>query len=277
MLIRKPRSIALTWLLFVAGAGAGRLDRALAMNDEPGSAPAGRSSPAAAKPDDTSPDPAPGRMFVVGRVLDPDGKPVPGATVAVYALSLAPGRTHNLRTQRPIGDARTDGSGRFRIDAPRTSSAQYEDCGVVALAPGFGAGWTELDPDDERPAADVALRPEQVIHGRLFDVQGRPAAGVTVSVASIRREPRQRGIWNRYVSVYYGVTTINDLPAWPRPAISDSDGRFTLRGAGGGLHAMLSFHHPRFAIEAIDVAPDDASKSKAVTAALRRPRSSLCA
>ncbi len=32
----------------------------------------------AAKLDDADPKPGPGRMFVVGRVLDPNGKPVPG-------------------------------------------------------------------------------------------------------------------------------------------------------------------------------------------------------
>ena len=57
--------------------------------------------------------------------------------------------------------------------------------GAVALAPGYGAGWVELDPDADQPAADITLRPEQVIQGRLFDVQGRPARGVTVSVASM--------------------------------------------------------------------------------------------
>ncbi len=68
MLIPKRRCIALTLLLLVAVAsGAGDLAPALAMND------------------DANPKPAPGRMVVVGRVLDPSGKPVPRATVAVYA------------------------------------------------------------------------------------------------------------------------------------------------------------------------------------------------
>ena len=93
------------------------------------------------------------------------------------------------RKQVPIGDARADSSGRFRIDAPRTSSSHHEAFGAVALAPGYGAGWVELDPDDDQPTADISLRPEQVIHGRLFDLQGRPVPDVTLSVSSIHREP----------------------------------------------------------------------------------------
>ena len=91
--------------------------------------------------------------------------------------------------QIPIGDGRADGSGRFRIDAPGRHRRSHEDFGAVALAPGYGVGWVELDPDDDQPTADITLRPEQVIHGRLFDLQGRPVPDVTVSVASIRREP----------------------------------------------------------------------------------------
>ena len=75
MSIPQPRSIALTVLFLGAVATvAGSLPTALARND------------------DANSKPAPGRMFVVGRVLDPNGKPVPGATVAVHARSLTLGR-----------------------------------------------------------------------------------------------------------------------------------------------------------------------------------------
>jgi hypothetical protein len=73
MLSREPRRIALTLLSFAAIA-AGSAD--LARSDEPKGPPAG--PPTTAKADDTNPTPAPGRMFVVGRVLDPRGKPAPG-------------------------------------------------------------------------------------------------------------------------------------------------------------------------------------------------------
>ncbi len=142
--------------------------------------------------------------------------------------------------------------------------------GAVALAPGFGAGWVELDPDADRPAADIALRPEQVIDGRLFDVQGQPVPNATVSVASIRREPpRVRfGVRSRIDGIVYGFMSVNDLPAWPRPAMTDAEGRFTVRGVGRGLHATMTVRHPKFALETIEVDTDGTSKSKAVTAGL---------
>ena len=175
MLSREPRSIALT-LLSLAAVAAGSAGPA--RSDEPKGPPAGPPS-TAAKADDANPTPAAGRMFVVGRVLDPRGKPVPGAAVMVHARNLTPGRapfTSRLR-MIPLADARADGSGRFRIDAPRTSSTRHEDFAAVAMAPGYGIGWVTLDPDDDQPAAEISLRPEQVIHGRAVRRAGPARPG----------------------------------------------------------------------------------------------------
>ncbi len=85
MTIHKLRTAIVT-LVFLAAvaAGGGYLARSIAMGDEPRKA-AGRLSrpPPAPGPMTPTQKPAPGRMFVVGRVLDPQGKPVPNATVAI--------------------------------------------------------------------------------------------------------------------------------------------------------------------------------------------------
>jgi protocatechuate 3,4-dioxygenase beta subunit len=252
MSIRGLRSIA-PQLLILAAAAAGP-------------------SSVAARPDDAKPSPAPGRMFVVGRVLDPAGTPVPRATVMVHARILGPGPPPYRSYQRQvrIGGARADGSGRFRIDAPRTSSSHHEGFGAVALAPGYGVGWVELDPDDEQPAAEITLRPEQVVNGRLFDLQGRPVPGVTLSVASISRDlpPAPAGGRRRTDNIYYGSSDPNDFPAWPRPTITDAEGRFIVRGVGRNLHATLIGRHPRFALQRIMVDTDSTPGSKTITAAL---------
>ena len=83
MFLKNLNLIASTLLLF------GCPVLALTMNDEPERSPTGQPPLIEAKPDDVDHSPAPGRMFVVGRVLDPKGKPVPGATVTVHARSLA--------------------------------------------------------------------------------------------------------------------------------------------------------------------------------------------
>ena len=269
MLIHKLKLTVLTLLFLGAVAtGAGHLTRALAIRDEPETAPA--ADPA--KPAEAAPRPAPGRMFVVGRVLDPQGKPVPGATVMVHARLKLSGRGDPYATiepgpDRPRGQRRL---GPVPDRRARISSSRYDQFCAVALAPGYGVGWVELDPDADQPTADITLRPEQVIHGRLFDLQGRPARDVTVSVFSIGRVlpgdprlPRQP-----FEGLSYGWTHINDFPAWPKPATTDADGRFTLRGVGRNLRVLLTVNDPRFALQRIQVETDGTSDSKPLTMAL---------
>jgi protocatechuate 3,4-dioxygenase beta subunit len=206
-----------------------------------GRAPAGTADP-----------PAPGRMTIAGRVLDPAGKPVPGAAVMVLVRSRLADRPTFTSAIRPTSayDRRCDGSGGFRVELPRTSSARHDALVVTARAPSFGMGWAELDPDAEAPAADVALRPEQVVRGRLFDVQGRPAREVVVKVDTVYPPGRFaviEALRHPDADRHLGL----DRPAWPGPAISDDDGRFTLRGLGRDLRYYLIVDDPRFATETI--------------------------
>jgi RNA polymerase sigma factor (sigma-70 family) len=220
---------------------------------------------------------APGRMFVVGRVLDPAGKPVPNAMTMVYARSKSLGDSPLLDQMEPvpIDDARADGSGRFHLDAPRISSSRHDIFDAVALAPGYGVGCVELDPDADQPAADITLRPENVVHGRLFDIQGQPVAGVTVSVSGVR----PLGLSSRTLALEHseGIATfwwanLNDFPAWPRPATTDAQGRFVMHGVGRNHRVFLTARHPRYALQAFEVETNDAPESKQVTLALSPAR-----
>ena len=130
-----------------------------------------------------------------------------------------------------------------------------------------------LDLDDEQPTGDITLPPEQIIHGRLFDLQGRPVPDVTLATANLHRllppaPAGARGRFGRFDGIMYGYTHINDFPAWPKPMITDAEGRFTLRGLGRGFGSTLTVHHPRFALQRVEVEADGTSESKAMTAAL---------
>ena len=58
---------------------------------------------------------------------------------------------------------------------------------------------------------------ERLVRGRILDVQGQPIAGVIVRVSRYHTLPFQAA---------------GDTPAWPAPATTDEQGRFTLRGLG---------------------------------------------
>ena len=108
-----------------------------------------------------------------------------------------------------------------------------------------------------------------MIHGRLFDLQGQPVPNVTLSVALIRRTlpSGQAAARSRLDGVVYSWSKINDVPAWPRPVLTDAEGRFTVRGLGRGLNAWLTAHHPRFALQRIEIEPDGTAASKSITVA----------
>jgi hypothetical protein len=213
------------------------------------------------------PAPRAERMLVTGRVLDPAGKPVPNATVTASLrrkLRFAPMGSEGV-FPTPVGDATSDGSGRFRLDAPRASSSQHAEFGITAVAPGYGVGWAELDPDEDQPTADITLQPEQVIEGRVVDAQGQPVPGVSVSVWAVLRVlpvPPLRTAGGQFLDILEGPRRwsgrINDLPGWPRPATTDANGYFALHGIGRGLRVSLIVLDPRFAPQTFEAATDAA-------------------
>jgi RNA polymerase sigma factor (sigma-70 family) len=276
MLVHKMRFLAMTVLILGAVAtSAGYWNHSLAKQDEPVKSPPGQKLAIVAKPNDANEKPPRGRMFVVGRVLDPAGKPVPHAKVMVHSRVKHLGEAVGIAGLYPsvMGDGHADDSGKFRLDAPRTASARNDEFIAVALAAGYGIGWAELDPDADRPDVDIKLKPEQAIRGRLFDLQGRPAQGVTLSVFRVQRllrdsensDLRRR----RLEGPLYWWTRVNDWPAWPKPATTDADGRFLIHGVGRGLEASLCVIDSRFALQRIDVATDNSPDAKSLTMALR--------
>jgi RNA polymerase sigma factor (sigma-70 family) len=273
MLIHKLKLAAVTaFFLGAVATGGLYLSNSLAMNDEPKAPRKTGQPPPAAKSD----VPGPGRMFVTGRVLDPHGEPVPNATVMVHARLKMSSRVDQMVSWHsiPIGHGGSDSSGLYRLDAPRTSSARYDTFCAVALAPGYGVGWVQLDLDADQPAADIRLRPEQLIQGRLFDVQGRPARGVSVSVSSVsvvgpRFNPR---LPQSPDGVFFPWIRANDFSGWPKPVSTDSDGRFTLRGVGQELLVFLSVNDPRFGLQRIEVESDRTPDPKQLTRTLLPPQ-----
>ena len=280
LLISKLRLTAFSLLLLVAGvAGMGLLARVLAANDDSKLVRADRRLPVVVKANDADQKPAPGRMFVVGRVLDPDGKPVEGAAVDLLTMPrkfrVGASATDAYYTNYTmLGQGETDGDGRYRLETPRTSWMEHRDLIAIGRASGFGLGWADLNPDASEPSADVRLRPEQVIRLKLLDVNGIPAAGVEVRVWRIGLPLNDRG-------EAIGVRLLESQPAgnraWPRPATTDNQGKLVLSGIGRGLSVNLTVSDNRFAQQYLDLQADSLGASKEIIRACSQPRSSRAA
>jgi beta-lactamase regulating signal transducer with metallopeptidase domain len=213
-------------------------------------------------------DARPARMTVSGRVLDRAGRGVAGAEVAVVGrrkLAMMSARAENQ--YEVLGRTEADAEGRFGLEVPRTSTVTHYEVHAVAAAPGLAMGWAELNRDATSPSADVRLGPEQVVEGRLVDLQGVPAEGVAVQVSrlSISRPEIGRSdglnLWQGGLPALEG--------AWPSAVTTDADGRFRLKGVGRGLNVGLRVDDPRFARQRFSVQTTEADEPKQATFALQ--------
>ena len=181
---------------------------------------------------------------VSGQVVDSRGKPVAGAQVAVMGRS----RTPSTDSLRLLGSTKADGEGRFRLTVPKLSSAAYVNATkAVAVADGFNLGWLPIGEDVESPIVTVSLTPEQTIHGRVVDANGKSAPDAKVYVTGIGRS---------LPGAFEGIqcwTPPSQLPFWPQPVTTDHEGRFTLRGVDRSQILNVQVRDDRFAIDWIQI------------------------
>lgn len=124
---------------------------------------------------------------VAGRILGPDGDPVPGSTVFVYAV--AADETGYVRDLRELtsqhaqsglpGHATTDDQGRFEAEL-QDSAARLA---IGAFHPDIGYGLRGgIAVEGTLTEVDVSLQAGIVIHGRVTTKDGEPLPEATIGV-----------------------------------------------------------------------------------------------
>jgi RNA polymerase sigma factor (sigma-70 family) len=193
----------------------------------------------ASQSDDIQPEDT---VSIRGQIIGADGKPVPGAQVAVVTEGKNSGRGADLSNpMQIIGPVTADHDGRYRLQADHLDWQRYWEVQVVAAAPGHGLGWRKIHLGDDLSLATVKLPREQVFRGRLVDLQGQPAAGVPVRLFFVGAAKRGRADG---VRIWAGE---GHLSSWPAPVTTDEQGRFVIRGIGVDLTLGLDIDDERFA------------------------------
>src|SRR5262249_8827774 len=127
----------------------------------------------------------PKEIAISGCVLGSDGKPVGGARVALVeqprSASAGGDLSHPLEWIHTTADAK----GRFHFKLERSKTTRYRNLGLVVRANGHALGVMELNPLLTQSETVIRLATEDLIRGRLVDLQGQPAAGVKVYISSV--------------------------------------------------------------------------------------------
>ncbi len=179
-----------------------------------------------------------GLLKVRGQVLDPDGKPLPGAKLYLWYYRPKPG-------QDPVR-ATSAGDGRFEFTFARSelenSGLVDISFGVTAVAEGYGCESAMVNSAESvilRLVKDVPIR------GRILDPAGKPVAGAKLTPRDSVGVPRGNDLGTAIETARKGTGVTLLARAIPLPGplpvvTTDSDGRF--RFAGAGRERLVTFH-----------------------------------
>jgi RNA polymerase sigma factor (sigma-70 family) len=182
---------------------------------------------------------APTVIRLGGRVLDPDGLPLPAAKLWLGFQGV----DWTWSTRVPDVRATSGPDGRFDVtladDDPEVKRALRMTSGwpggfgaiqLVATADGFGPCWTDL----AGARGDVELRlvrDDVPVEGRLVSLEGRPLAGIEVRTLLVE-DPRNP------------VSLFGAPSGYFQSATTGADGRFRLAGIGRDRRALLGILGP---------------------------------
>jgi protocatechuate 3,4-dioxygenase beta subunit len=173
-----------------------------------------------------------------GRVLDPDGKPVSGATLYWPRLIKMPPAAEEDYTLTK--KSTTDNKGQFELNLKPSELESAPRHYLIAAADGFGFDWVEIAKDEKPAELTLRLVKDAPVQGRILDTQGKPIVGVKLNVTGVRISGKENvdnylTIWKQnWHDTWRAVS--RPLYAFMNPVLqtapTDMDGRFTIRGLG---------------------------------------------
>ncbi len=182
-------------------------------------------------------DQVPKQAVVAGRITLVGDKPVAGAHVAVIAMRIGPSRSGDFASRgQVLAEGVTNEDGLYRLNFSGANSKTHRHAKVIARKDGAAVAWQGLNLDAASTEASLELPPEELIVGRLVDIEGQSAAGVRLSVRGVMKKTDD-GTWSHDGAGYRGGEPVP--AAWLSPVASDDQGWFTIRGIPAGYGVFL--------------------------------------
>jgi RNA polymerase sigma factor (sigma-70 family) len=204
---------------------------------------------------------SPGKVIVRGRVLGPDGRPVPGAKLY---LTVMKGYFRERFDAAELATTGLDGQFEFTVAKARIGD---EKIVVAAMAANHGVGWLEVPAGGKRDDLTLRLVSDDVpINGRIVDLQGKPVPGVTLRVLEISAAPGEdpgpwldstptqgktwKGRGPKKQDFYWNCINLSQLAM---KVTTDAAGRFQLTGIGRNRRVRAQLDGPVIASQYVHV------------------------
>lgn len=190
-----------------------------------------------------------------GLVVDPEGKPFPGAKLYL-ATWTALGFTVEERAT-----SGADGGFAFTFSKSERDRAASDNSWsqVVAIATGYGFDLAGVGEPGKEGGLTLRLVKDAPINGRVLDSDGKPVAGANVRLRDVQffagedltavlDDIRKGGFGTPPAKGWSGP-----LPGHPREVSTGADGRFRLTGLGRERMAVLQIEGPAIHYTTIQV------------------------
>lgn len=224
-------------------------------------------------------------LTITGRALDPDKKPIPGATIYLQTTGNGDG------ADRLLAEVKTDQEGRYEFRdakipvrmARLNSERSWALFQVFGKAPGKAFAWQGVkclivdsrckNPDGtllpefrgngflpgEKVKLDLEFQRPRPVVGRVVDDQRKPIAGLDVTMTLcdyLDKEGKEPRFDFRGLGVYSGTEVYKIMPQ-ELTAKTDADGRFELKSIPPEIFGMLWFEHPDFSTKTFGTITSD--------------------
>jgi beta-lactamase regulating signal transducer with metallopeptidase domain len=159
---------------------------------------------------------------ISGTVVTPDGRPAAGVHVKVYSKA----KKDDISEYGSFDKTTTDASGVFRINVVKGGEA------VLWLLPNAYSPSTHLYHQPQGDLGRFTLEKGETLQGRVVTLEGKPVSKVWVN-AELRSGPAKKEI---------GMPVFDSLA---RVALTDSDGRFTMKPLPVGEYTLIISDYAR--------------------------------
>jgi protocatechuate 3,4-dioxygenase beta subunit len=202
-------------------------------------------------------EPPPALLTASGKVVDPAGRPIAGATVylrewSTYRISTDP---YNENPQDVLATTHTDAGGAFRFEKVAAKSFSADEWlrqnpwDLVIAGKSYGLAWRHLRAPQPAQAFEIKLQPAAAISGRVTDQAARPIKGAEVRVCGV--DPLGQEL--RFDFADPGTLDLQASQLRPS-AKTDDDGRFQLDGLPRDVLLTVMVTHDNFGGEFLHVA-----------------------